>query len=87
MIRDPENDHKKCGIFEGSSNRTWKLWNSNATEPDCQKRCEEDKNCKAMSGIWNYFCIGCKVALNSSHPGAQAFKKDIKGKFLNMNQK
>ena len=76
MIHDLPNNGKKCGGTE-SNDRTSDLRNAEAQENECKDNCAKDPDCVAMSGIWGEWCIGCKVALSSLHPGAKAFKKGI----------
>lgn len=76
MDRDPKNDNKKCG-GPGSPNRTFKLNGKNAQKKKCLEKCLKDKNCVAMSGEWNKWCIGCKKGLNVPHRGAIAYEKDF----------
>ena len=88
MTRDRPNYEKKCGEDPDSPNRSFKLSGASATEANCKKKCEEDMECIAMSGIWgigiseHWFCIGCKVPLYTFHRYAKAFKRDVKGKIL-----
>jgi len=80
LIRDPENDGKKCGDSPDSSNRSFKLTGSTATTRNCYAFCKHDKDCVAFSGVYEKWCIGCKVALSSPHEGAEAFKRTVPGK-------
>ena len=80
LIRDPENDGKKCGDSPDSSNRSFKLTGSTATTRNCYSFCKHDKDCVAFSGVYEKWCIGCKVALSSPHEGAEAFKRTVPGK-------
>ena len=74
MVRDYQNDNKKCG-GTSSSNRLFKLENEHATEENCQEECSKDPNCVAVSGRMNRWCAGCKVGLTDSHQGIISFKK------------
>ena len=79
MVPDTPNDNKKCGL-PGSANRVFYFRGSNAQEQKCRDECTRRKNCVAFSGIWNSFCIGCSVALDATHSGAKAFRKENEGK-------
>ena len=79
MTQDLKNDDKKCDGSFGSPRRAFKLSGANAEEKKCIEKCANDTDCVAMSGIWKEWCIGCKLALNTPHQGAKAFKKDEKG--------
>ena len=65
MVRDYQNDNKKCGLTTG--NRLFKLENEHATEAKCQEECAKNPNCVAVSGRMNRWCAGCKVGLTDSH--------------------
>ena len=71
---DVENDGKKCAY--AGSNRIFDLRGTDATETKCRDECKKINSCVAFSGIWNSFCIGCKVALSDNHTGTKAFKKE-----------
>ena len=73
MADQPNND-KKCGQ-PGDANRVIDLRGNAATEENCKLQCLENSACKAFSGIWNDWCIGCSVDLDETHSGAVAFKK------------
>ena len=74
MVRDYQNDNKKCGD-PWSSNRLFDLENEHATEEKCKEKCANDPNCVAVSGRMNSWCTGCKVGLTKSHPDLISFKK------------
>ena len=73
MVRDVNQDNKKCGD-EWSFNRVFKLIGTNATKEICLEECVKSDKCIAMSGIWGSWCIGCQVNLDEPHKGAEAWK-------------
>ena len=83
VIRDPENDNKKCDV-EDSSHRKFVLRGNDAQEEKCKRECAKNKDCWAFSGVWNGFCIGCDIALSTLHNNAIAFKKEGKRKPLHI---
>ena len=75
MIRDPENENKKCGEAVDSDERLFKLIGESAKENECREKCLKDPKCITMSAIWGMWCIGCKTTLRSSIMGATAYRK------------
>ena len=53
MVRDYQNDNKKCGSLS-SSNRLFKLENEHATEAMCIEDCAKDPKCVAVLGGMNH---------------------------------
>ena len=78
-MRDTANDGRKCSYSEKTL-RVFDLRESDAQESSCKAECAKNGQCVAFSGIWNTWCIGCKLALddvaNDDHPRAIAFKKE-----------
>ncbi len=70
VIADESKNGKKCG-----DNRVFDLRNGDAKEAWCIDACEADDDCVAFSGVFGSWCIGCKVALDTAHTGATAYKK------------
>jgi len=75
IIADPTKDGMKCGSGSGSANRVFDLRSSSATEQSCKAECSGNPLCTAFSGVFNNWCIGCKVPLNVPHAGAVSYKK------------
>jgi len=75
IIRDAQNDNKKCGGLN-SSHRLFTFRGKRASEKNCKAKCAQNEDCVAFSGIWNQWCIGCDVELTTKHQDAIAFKKD-----------
>ena len=75
MHRDSQNDNKKCS-YQATS-RLFKFEGANAQGTKCIRKCEEDPNCVAVSGVKGQWCIGCKEALSITELGAIAFVKGI----------
>ena len=83
-------DNKKCGypkIEDPHSNRVFDLRGRSATQENCIQKCKDIPSCVAFSGIWNSWCIGCKIDLDAQHPGAVAFKKSGKSITLTFSMK
>ena len=74
VIADESKNGKKCGV-PGNTNRVFDLRNGDAKEAWCIDACEADDDCVAFSGVFGSWCIGCKVALDTAHTGATAYKK------------
>ena len=74
VIADESKNGKKCGV-PGNTNRVFHLRNGDAKEAWCIDACEADDDCVAFSGVFGSWCIGCKVALDTAHTGANAYKK------------
>ncbi len=74
VIADESKNGKKCGVL-GNTNRVFDLRNGDAKEAWCIDACEADDDCVAFSGVFGSWCIGCKVALDTAHTGAIAYKK------------
>ena len=74
VIADESKNGKKCGVL-GNTNRVFDLRNGDAKEAWCIDACEADDDCVAFSGVFGSWCIGCKVALDTAHTGATAYKK------------
>ena len=70
IIPDPKTNNKKC-----DSDRVFDIRGENANEKNCKKECAKNGNCVAFSGIWNNWCIGCKVKLSKNHEGAISYLK------------
>ena len=80
MLRNPENDNKKCGETSSPENRVFVLSGGDANEANCTNKCIKNFDCLAFSGIWNIgckhcWCIGCRVDLDTIHSGAVAYKE------------
>ena len=73
MNRDSINDNKKCGVNPDDDRRQFKLNGETAQEGICQAICNDNPNCRAMSGIWGDWCIGCDTPLDYQHDKAIAF--------------
>ena len=74
MIRDFENDGKKCDQ-PGSAHRLFNYRDDSAQEIKCRDQCALNDRCVSVSGIWNVWCTGCDAELNVRHYGAKAFRK------------
>ena len=37
--------------------------------------CAKNEHCVAFSGIWDKWCVGCKVKLGTTHEGAISYMK------------
>ena len=85
IFRDSQNVNKKCGEVN-SSHRLFRLNGRDANEKNCKAKCAKNEDCVAFSGIWNQWCIGCDVKLDTKHQGALAFKKESKqGRFYQVS--
>ena len=68
ILPDPQNNNKKCDdIWKDSPNRVFEIRGNDAQEEKCKQECQKDKDCLTFSGIWNQFCIGCKIELSVVH--------------------
>ena len=74
IIPNPKNNNKKCDDKD-RSDRVFDIRGKNANEKNCKKECAKNGHCVAFSGIWNNWCIGCKVKLNVPMKGTTAFGK------------
>ena len=69
MVRDVHQDNKMCGRKE-SNDRVFTHQYANATKERCLEDCTKTDKCIAMSGVWGFWCIGCKVKLDDAEDDA-----------------
>ena len=70
MVRDVHQDNKMCGRMK-SNDRVFTHQYANATKERCLEDCTKTDKCIAMSGVWGFWCIGCKVKLDDAEKDAK----------------
>ena len=84
ILPDPQNNNKKCDdIWKDSQNRVFEIKGKDAQEEKCKRECQKDKDCLTFSGIWNKFCIGCKMELSVVHKDGPTVSFRKKGRDRN----
>jgi len=74
VVADVSKNGMKCGN-PGNANRLFDFQDGDAKEAWCIAACEGDAECVAFSGVFGWWCIGCKAELDTAHTGAFAYKK------------